>query len=183
MGQLSGAHSTRFVGGDGISTPISVKDATPVLRPIIERALGSGLSIVAKVDCKSSEFQIFQSLESSGLLGHIPAFIVEWHRGAAEKTQRDLLKPLLRSGYLAFDVTPNDRSAGNGFFTLCDPAAGQARPSRTTVASLNEDDSLIAARDSVTRYLHQRGITQVSNISKRPGDFGERVSRRLAASR
>jgi len=119
-GQLSGANSARGGGGgaagSGDSLRIAIRDAASVMRPIIERAQKSGLSVVAKIDCEGSEFSIFESLEAAGLLSAISAFMVEWHRGYTEKTQHDLLAPLLRSGFLAFDVTPNNRSAGNGFF-------------------------------------------------------------------
>jgi hypothetical protein len=47
--------------------------------------------------------------------------MVEWHRGIGEKTQEDLIKPLLKHGFIIFDVTASSgdgRNAvsGNGFF-------------------------------------------------------------------
>jgi FkbM family methyltransferase len=108
----SGAFSIR--GAEvGTPEPISVRDAATVLRPIIENARSAGRDIIAKVDCEGSEFPIFETLEASGLIHQISAFMVEWHRGINGKTQADLLAPLLRHGFLIFDLTGK---TGNGFF-------------------------------------------------------------------
>ena len=60
-------------------------------------------------------------LESAGVLGKISAFMVEWHKGVGEKTQKDLIEPLLKHGFIIFDITASSgggRNAvsGNGFF-------------------------------------------------------------------
>jgi len=124
-GQLSGSYSA-LAKPAGSSHAIRLEDAGRTLAPIIDRALSSGLEIVAKIDCEGSEFAVFDSLDSAGLLEKMSAYLVEWHRGGANKNQQHLLAPLLRSGFFAFDVTPNDRSAGNGFFyaVRCSGRAG-----------------------------------------------------------
>ena len=131
-GQLSGMNSTRSAGR-GISIPIEIRDASETFRPIVEKARQSGLSVVAKIDCEGSEFAVFESLESRGLLDQISGLMVEWHRGAAERTQHDLLEPLLRRGFMAFDVSRNDdppatdSQCGSGF---CEPKGQNAPPER-----------------------------------------------------
>lgn len=116
----SGAFSIR---GSEKGTPmtISVRNATTVLKPIIERAKADGLSIVAKVDCEGSEFPIFETLEQHGLIAKISAFMVEWHRGMLGKTQRDLIAPLLAHGFTVFDLSGQ---TGNGFFYAVKRAPG-----------------------------------------------------------
>jgi len=118
----SGAFSIR--GSEvGTPEPISVRDAATVLRPIIENARSAGRDIIAKVDCEGSEFPIFETLEASGLIHQISAFMVEWHRSMDGNTQADLLAPLLRHGFLIFDLTGK---TGNGFFYAVRSGAGAA---------------------------------------------------------
>jgi FkbM family methyltransferase len=117
----SGYLSIRGVQSSGEQAHISVRNAARVLTPIVESAVSRGLNVIAKVDCEGSEFPVFESLESTGILGKISAFMVEWHRGMGEKTQEDLIRPLLSQGFIAFDITPslgNGRNStrGNGFF-------------------------------------------------------------------
>jgi hypothetical protein len=88
-----------------------VRNAVRVLTPIVESAISRGLKVIAKVDCEGLEFAVFETLESTGILGKISAFMVEWRRGEDEKTQKDLIMPLLIYGFIAFDRTP---SSGNG---------------------------------------------------------------------
>ena len=111
----SGAQSTR---GAQAGTPvrIALRRATSVLGPIVERARAGGKRVVAKIDCEGSEFDIFEDLVSSGLIEDFSALLVEWHRGFVERTQLDLINPLLDRGFLVFDVTPSGRRGGNGFF-------------------------------------------------------------------
>ncbi len=108
----SGAMSIRG-SGTGRPEPIVVRDAAAVLGPIIARARDRGLDVVAKVDCEGSEFPIFKVLEEHGLLSAITAFMVEWHRGNQGKTQHDLIEPLMRHGFVVFDLSGK---IGNGFF-------------------------------------------------------------------
>jgi FkbM family methyltransferase len=108
----SGAFSIR---GNSTGSPkkVIVRNAASVLEPIIRSAKKRKLDIVAKVDCEGSEFRIFEQLDAHKLLPDIAAFMVEWHRGSSGKTQHDLVEPLLRHGFLVFDVSPKE---GNGFF-------------------------------------------------------------------
>lgn len=92
---------------------IVVRDAATTLRPIIETAKSNGRDVIAKIDCEGSEFSIFATLDACGLLGEISAFMVEWHLGVEGQTQHDLLSPLIRRGFIIFDLTGE---SGNGFF-------------------------------------------------------------------
>ena len=109
----------------GVPKQIVVKDAARTLRPIIENAKAKGLQIVAKIDCEGAEFPIFDRLESDGLLHQLSAVMVEWHRVFPDKTQADLIGPLLKHGFLVVDLTP---PAGNGFFYAVNT---RVAPSRT----------------------------------------------------
>ena len=108
----SGAFSIR---GSDSGTPehISVRNVATVLKPIIEAAKSKGRKIIAKVDCEGSEFPIFETLEQHGLLVDISALMVEWHKDGGGRTQHDLIAPLIRHGFVVFDLTGK---TGNGFF-------------------------------------------------------------------
>ena len=92
-----------------------MRDAAITLGPIIDRAIGKGLKVVAKIDCEGSEFEVFDVLEASGYLAKLSALLVEWHRISGVKTQADLISPLLKHGFIVFDRT-NRQEYGNGFF-------------------------------------------------------------------
>jgi FkbM family methyltransferase len=105
----------------GEQADISVRNAAQVLAPIVESAISRGLKVIAKVDCEGSEFAVFEILESAGILAKISAFMVEWHKGVGEKTQKDLIEPLRKHGFIIFDITASSGDgrnsvAGNGFF-------------------------------------------------------------------
>lgn len=108
----SGAFTTT---GWRVGTPqvISIRNAATTLRPIIEAAKARGRNVIVKVDCEGSEFPIFATLDTHGLMDDISAFMVEWHRIDWQKTQQDLIAPLLRRGFVVFDLSPR---TGNGFF-------------------------------------------------------------------
>jgi hypothetical protein len=84
-----------------------------MLRPIIEAAKARGRDIVVKVDCEGAEFSIFAALDAGGLLEDISAFMVEWHSIDWRKTQHDLAAPLLRHGFVVFELS---RGGENGLF-------------------------------------------------------------------
>jgi FkbM family methyltransferase len=108
----SGAMTT--VGAEsGVAVQLSLRDAGPLLAPLIEDAVGRGLEVILKVDCEGSEFAVFESLQRNGLLGKIRAFLVEWHSMFDGKSQETLLAPLRQAGFLVFDRSP---PVGNGFF-------------------------------------------------------------------
>ena len=109
---VSGAMMTLDVEG-GTPTQLSLRDAGPLLAPIIEAACARGMEIVMKVDCEGSEFAVFESLERAGLLGKVRAFMVEWHAMFDGKTQETLTAPLRVAGFVVFDRSP---PVGNGFF-------------------------------------------------------------------
>ncbi|MCA3360414.1 MAG: FkbM family methyltransferase [Roseomonas sp.] len=87
---------------------IELRDAAPVLGPVIESAKARGLAFLLKLDCEGSEFPIFESLEKADLLGKIDVVLMEWHMWwDASKTQRVLIEPLLAKGFLVLDRTRN----------------------------------------------------------------------------
>lgn len=106
--------SFSLAGGHGdVPVKIAVRDAATILAPIMAEARAKGRDIVMKVDCEGSEFAIFDSLEAADLLKDISAFMVEWHGIFGDKTQANLIAPLLRAGFIVFDQSkPNS----NGFF-------------------------------------------------------------------
>ena len=108
----SGGRAARNVDG-GRPVHIVTRDAAAVLGPIIAAAAARGRDVIVKVDCEGAEFAIFPSLEAAGLLERITAFMVEWHSVFEGKTQADLIGPLTRAGFVAFDLTSKPV---NGFF-------------------------------------------------------------------
>jgi hypothetical protein len=59
------------------------------------------------------EFAIFRALAEADLLKEVSAFMVEWHRMFDDKTQADLIDPLLDLGFIVFDQS---NRTSNGFF-------------------------------------------------------------------
>lgn len=125
---LIGAHGDsgrNSIRGDGEGSPrtIAVKSAVAVLEPVIAAAKAKGRDIVAKIDCEGAEFPIFESLAAAGMLKDFAGFMVEWHRVFENRTQHDLIAPLLRNGFTVFDVSP---PTGNGFFYASRSRVAQA---------------------------------------------------------
>ena len=76
------------------------------LKGLVLDAKRSGFGVVVKVDCEGSEFPIFEALDRDELFDDIDAFIIEWHKWwSKEKTQHDLIKPLVKANYFVFDQT------------------------------------------------------------------------------
>jgi FkbM family methyltransferase len=101
---------------------ITVRDAGPILRPILDKADNVGAEVFVKLDCEGSEFPILESLVRNDLLKRIRGFMVEWHKWwSADKTMATLAEPLLRSGFVVFDRTnPVDRWAGHFYAVRID---------------------------------------------------------------
>ena len=55
---VSGAMTTIGVEG-GVEESLALRDAGPLLAPIVEAAVARGLDVVMKVDCEGSEFGVF----------------------------------------------------------------------------------------------------------------------------
>lgn len=108
----SGGLATRDYEG-GSPVQIEMRDAAGALAPIIHSARERGLDVVLKIDCEGSEFPIFQSLAAAGLFSKVRGLMVEWHRVFPGRDQKELIAPLLDSGYAVFDISP---PSGNGFF-------------------------------------------------------------------
>ena len=87
---------------------IELREAAPILGPIIKNARERGLGFLLKLDCEGSEFPIFESLEKADLLEKIDVILMEWHKWwDTSKTQRVLVEPLLSRGFLVLDRTKN----------------------------------------------------------------------------
>jgi hypothetical protein len=97
----------------GTPQDITIRDAATVLEPIINAAKANGRDVIAKIDCEGAEFEVFSSLEKHRLLPEISAFMVEWHPVSSERTQHALIAPLVRHGFIVFDLSGR---SGNGFF-------------------------------------------------------------------
>lgn len=90
----------------GKAETIRVKNAAGVIAPLAERARNAGMDLIVKMDCEGSEFGIFETLVRNGLLGSIHAMVIEWHKWwSKEKTQMDLVVPLLEAGFIVLDKT------------------------------------------------------------------------------
>jgi FkbM family methyltransferase len=100
--------------GTGQKEQIAVRDAGRELRNHITAARIDGKGVVLKVDCEGSEFAIIESFQREELLQHIDVMMIEWHKWwSKEKTQADLIAPLLEAGFFVFDRTnPGNPYAG-----------------------------------------------------------------------
>jgi len=94
---------------------IQVREAGSELKGLIAGAKLQRLGVVLKVDCEGSEFPIFESLEREDLFKDVDAVMMEWHKfWSKDKTQDDLIRPLVKAGFLVFDQS-NPSNLGAGF--------------------------------------------------------------------
>jgi FkbM family methyltransferase len=98
----------------GIAETIEVRNAADVIRSLSAKAEAENLDLIVKIDCEGSEFPIFEVLEKEQLLKKIDATVIEWHKWwSAEKTQQDLIRPLLDAKFIVIDRTaPTNPHAG-----------------------------------------------------------------------
>ncbi len=98
----------------GNKETIQLRDAARELKKFLAEAHRDGLGVFVKMDCEGSEFPIFEALEREDLLKSIDVIVMEWHIWwSKQKTQHDLIRPLVKSGFAVFDRTPvDDRFAG-----------------------------------------------------------------------
>ena len=98
----------------GNKETIQLRDAARELKKIVDDAHRDGLGVFVKMDCEGSEFPIFEALEREDLLKSIDVIVMEWHMWwSKQKTQHDLIRPLVKAGFAVFDRTPvDDRFAG-----------------------------------------------------------------------
>lgn len=73
-----------YEAGDEV---VEVRDASEIFRKA--REAHQGREIILKMDCQGAEYEIFDSMESSGELKHILAMAVFYHNGA-ERLERHL---------------------------------------------------------------------------------------------
>jgi FkbM family methyltransferase len=93
---------------------IQLRDASRELGNHLALAKADKKGVVLKVDCEGSEFAVFESLHRESLFQSIDAMMIEWHKWwSAEKTQADLIAPLVGAGFFVFDRThPGNPHAG-----------------------------------------------------------------------
>ena len=106
----SGSNSVLAAGQGAVRSGSTARGGRE-LEPIIASARARGLLVVLKVDCEGSEFAVFRSLEASGLLTHIAAFMVEYHIGWG--SGEELTKRLTEAGFIVVDL---GEPGSNGFF-------------------------------------------------------------------
>jgi len=91
-----------------ISEQISIKNSSETLLPLIYAIKEHGDSIVLKMDCEGSEYNIFKSFSATGILQHFSVIMMEWHvKGPDEITA--LLK---EHGYQYVSFSPKDQGTG-----------------------------------------------------------------------
>lgn len=74
--------SASFIITEVEKVDVIIKKASPVLEEIINQ--NEKLKIVLKMDCEGAEYDIFEDLDSSGILSKIDILMIEWHdRGSA----------------------------------------------------------------------------------------------------
>lgn len=79
------------LGGDRVTVEkVELVGADCVLKSILEDYPGS--SIVAKIDCEGSEYEIMRCLDESNLLGKLSVVMLEWHEHGPQELERILRK-------------------------------------------------------------------------------------------
>jgi FkbM family methyltransferase len=99
----SGLFKTSFRSPDFNRTKIrnvEIIEAPYVLQKIIDDF--PNRSIVLKMDCEGSEYQIVKALSRAGMLRLLTGMMVEWHRKEPEHDPGQLVSILLDSGFLTF---------------------------------------------------------------------------------
>ena len=92
--------------GTGKPETIRIREAASIISQLAEHAGNGGMDLVIKMDCEGSEFGIFETLAQHGLFSSIDAMVIEWHKWwSKEKTQMDLIAPLLAAGFIVLDKT------------------------------------------------------------------------------
>lgn len=106
-----------FSAESGTPVQLEIQDASEIFEKIIAEAEAAGAKILAKIDCEGSEYDIFESLERSGVLGKVWGFVVEWHGGQLNRSYKTLQKPLKDMGYVIIDRSPRvGEVSGQGVF-------------------------------------------------------------------
>ena len=87
-GIAENASYLNFNGLKSVRTKVNVKNASQIINNILHA--NTGIPIVMKIDCEGSEYEIIQDLESSDLLKHIAATVIEWHGRGSDPLRRSL---------------------------------------------------------------------------------------------
>lgn len=85
-----GALSSSFVISEVEEINVVIKKASPILKEIINQ--NKKLKIVLKVDCEGAEYEIFEDLDSAGILNEIDIVMIEWHDKGSIVLEEILLK-------------------------------------------------------------------------------------------
>lgn len=88
VGRLPAGHIAEFHLSESSiqSVELRVAEAAPILTAM--QAAHSEASLIAKVDCEGSEYEIFGSLEKRGLIRALSAISVECHGGRGPEMER-----------------------------------------------------------------------------------------------
>jgi len=93
-----------------ISEAILIESVCEVLGEILGR-VGSK-TIIMKIDCEGSEYEIMQALESGTMLHCVSVFLIEWHRLAPFHDPSKLVEILLNGGFVIFIRGDFSKEAG-----------------------------------------------------------------------
>jgi len=89
------------LGGDRITVEgVELLAADCVLRSILKEY--PGCSVVAKIDCEGSEYEIIRCLHENRLLGELSAVMLEWHQHGP----RELEQTLQDAGFATYSRSP-----------------------------------------------------------------------------
>lgn len=92
----------RLDGGEITVENVELAAADCVLRSILDDY--PDCTIVAKIDCEGSEYEIIRCLDKKGLLGHLSAIMLEWHQRGPEELER----ALHHRGFVTYSQSSSD---------------------------------------------------------------------------
>jgi FkbM family methyltransferase len=85
---------------------IEIRDACQIFKGIIQEHEGADVSLVVKMDCEGSEFEILERLAACSMIREFRIFMIEWHKWwCSSKTSSDLVAPLVGCGFDVFNQT------------------------------------------------------------------------------
>ena len=89
-----------------ICEKVDIKDAAEVLKPIVDYRGNN--KILLKCDCEGSEYDIFNSMEKTGIIESISVFVIETHLGRGE----EIVSILAKNGFNVFAPVSRDGRLG-----------------------------------------------------------------------
>lgn len=89
---------------DSEKKKVYLKEASIAINEIVQS--NSRYSIVVKMDCEGAEYEIFENINSSGLIKDIEIFMVEWHDRGYEPIE----KILIANNFVVFNSYLGEKS-------------------------------------------------------------------------